>query len=311
MQVLGDKRRRRCLQDGGPCGQLLGRRLHVVAVASDHVFRIIYRVDDQPAQHDRAQRVELKLVGSDYAEVSAATAHSPEEVYILLLARHHQPAICGHHVDRGEVVAGQSPLRREPAVATPEREAADPGRRQPSSWGGKPKELGLPVELAPQRACVGTRPTRLGIHPHALEAGEIYQYPIVDHAASGDAVPAAADGQRQAILAREVYGIDHVGRAGRAHDERWPLIDHAVVDLASFVVAIVLRAYKLAPEARRELLDGRFLEGSARGHLRVVVLTVHHSMYSFSRLSQRATMPLVSTAVHPPNELSLVLPRRC
>jgi hypothetical protein len=91
------------------------------------------------------------------------------------------------------------------------------------------------------------------VYPHTFEAGEIYQYPIVDHAASGDAVPAAADGQRQAILAREVYGVDHVGRAGRAHDNRRPLIDHAVVDLASFVIAGVLRAYQLAPEAHREL----------------------------------------------------------
>src|SRR5215203_7270300 len=94
----------------------------------------------------------------------------------------------------------------------------------------------------------------------------------------------AANGQRQAILACEVHGIYHVGCASRAHDERWPLVDHAVVDLAGFVVAVVIRTYQLAPEARRELLDSRFFEGLAQDHLRVVVLTVHHNLYSFPRL---------------------------
>ena len=46
----------------------------------------------------------------------------------------------------------------------------------------------------------------------------------------------AANGQRQAILAPEVHSIDHVGCAGRTHNERWPLVDHPIVDLAGFVV---------------------------------------------------------------------------
>src|SRR4051812_136549 len=96
----------------------------------------------------------------------------------------------------------------------------------------------------------------------------------------------AANGQRQAILASEVHGIDHVGRPGRAHDERWPLVDHPVVDLAGFVVAVIVRAYQLTPEARRELLHGCFFEGFTQA----AVSVVHHSLYSFPRLFRRATM---------------------
>src|SRR5215218_69272 len=101
----------------------------------------------------------------------------------------------------------------------------------------------------------------------------------------------AADSQWQAILACEVDGIDHVGCASWAHDERWPLVDHPVIDLAGFVVGVVLQTYQLAPEAHRELLHGRFFEGPARGHVRVVVLAVHHNLYSYAGFFRQATMP--------------------
>ena len=94
----------------------------------------------------------------------------------------------------------------------------------------------------------------------------------------------AADSERQAILAREVHGIDHVRCPRGAHDERWPLVDHGVVDLAGFVVAVVLRTYQLASEARRELLHSCFFEGFTQA----VVSMVHHNLYSFPGFSDDA-----------------------
>src|SRR5215208_3521933 len=170
VQMLRDERRGRGLQDNGPCSQLLGCRLHVVAVALDHVFRIVDRVEGQPGQHHRAQLVEAKLIGGHDPEVAAPTTDAPEEILVLLLTRREEPAIGSYHIHRGQVVAGQPPLRRGPAVAASKREAADAGRRHPPPRSGEPEELCLPIELAPQRAGVGTRPERRRVYPNALKA---------------------------------------------------------------------------------------------------------------------------------------------
>ena len=45
---------------------------------------------------------------------------------------------------------------------------------------------------------------------HTLHAGEVDQHAVVDNTLAGDAVPPAANGQRQAALTGEVDRVDDV-----------------------------------------------------------------------------------------------------
>jgi hypothetical protein len=90
-------------------------------------------------QYYRAQLMEAELVGGHNPEVVAAAADDPEKVFVLLAARRDESAIGSYHVDRGQVVAGQTLLRREPAVAASQREAANTSRRNSSPGVASPK----------------------------------------------------------------------------------------------------------------------------------------------------------------------------
>jgi hypothetical protein len=76
---------------------------------------------------DRADGVKPKLELGHDAEVSAATAHAPEKLWVLRLARLDELAIGGDQLDREELVDRQPMLSMKPADATAERQACDAG----------------------------------------------------------------------------------------------------------------------------------------------------------------------------------------
>jgi hypothetical protein len=53
---------------------------------------------------------------------------------------------------------------------------------------------------------------------------------------AGGAVAAAPDGDLDAVLAGEPHAGNDVGRVPAAHDGRWTLVDHGVVDGARLVI---------------------------------------------------------------------------
>jgi hypothetical protein len=61
---------------------------------------------------------------------------------------------------------------------------------------------------------------------------------VVDRVA-GDVVPVALDREEQVLLAREVDGVDDVGRSGALDDQRGPAVDESVPERAGIVVALV------------------------------------------------------------------------
>jgi hypothetical protein len=117
---------------------------------------------------------------------------------------------------------------------------------------------------------------RGGSDSHALQAGELDQYSAIDHTVASNAVPSAADGKWQTILACEGHVIDYIRCPCRTYDEHGRL--STIVDRADGVLAVVLWTYQLTPEARHELLNGCLF-----GHAYVVISPVHHNL-SFSQL---------------------------
>ena len=79
---------------------------------------------------------------------------------------------------------------------------------------------------------------------------------VVDAAEAGAVVAAAADGDRQVVLARERDRLGDVLRTRAARDQRRSLVEHRVVELARFVVAGIVRRRQLSGEAG-QLTAGR------------------------------------------------------
>ena len=76
-------------QGGGDVGQdeperdVVGRVGHHVARVPQRGGRVVERVEDRAAEHERADLVEPVLEGDDDAEVARAAAEAPEEVGVL------------------------------------------------------------------------------------------------------------------------------------------------------------------------------------------------------------------------------------
>jgi hypothetical protein len=71
---------------------------------------------------------------------------------------------------------------------------------------------------------------------------------------TGDAVAAAANGELQSPLSRDVRCVRY------PDDKLWAAVDSAIEDGARLVVALVLGAYQPAPHLGRELSDARLIE---------------------------------------------------
>jgi hypothetical protein len=86
----------------------------------------------------------------------------------------------------------------------------------------------------------------------ALQAGEVDQDATVDGAVAGDAVPAAANREWQALLAGIVDRVDDVGGSSWSHNERRSFVDRPIPDRACVVVAELARSDHLTCEALAE-----------------------------------------------------------
>ena len=82
-------------------------------------------------------------------------------------------------------------------------------------------ELRLAVDVAEQAAGLHGRGPAFGVLDSA-EPGHVDRQSTVGERGAADVVAAAANRQRQAMIAREADGLDHVGGAGGADDDGRP-----------------------------------------------------------------------------------------
>ena len=110
-------------------------------------------------------------------------------------------------------------------------------------------------ELASRETGTGPREPTIRVDVDALERGHVDDDAVVDRAVAGEAVPAAADRQRQAGLGREPDRRGDVGGTGRADDHRGVLVVVRVADLAGLVIGVAAGDDQLALEVGGECLE--------------------------------------------------------
>jgi hypothetical protein len=252
-------RRGRRGEDRRERGQLV-RCLHeVVAERPQDLAGALEWVEDWAREHLRADRVQPVLERGHDAEVSAPSLQPPEEVGVLACTGRDGLAGGRDDVSGEEVVAGRRVLAREPTEAAAEREAGDSSGGDLASRRGEPELLRLAVEVAPSGPRLRASRPRGGIDADALLSREVDDDAVVADRAPGDIMTAAANGNQQLVLAREVDSGHDVSHAGAAGDQRRPLVDHPVPDPTGRLVLVVAGADQLAPESGGELPECGFV----------------------------------------------------
>ena len=215
----------------------------------------------QHAPEDRPECVELVLERRDDAEVAAAAAKAPEQIGVLALARVDEAAVGRHHVGRKQVVARESVHAHQPADAAAKRQPGNASGRHRAAGRGQAERLRFVIELL-----VGDARFRADARLRLIDANRLHRRKVDHHATiahrpAADVVSAAADGERQALVAGKRQRSNHVRRSRAADNGRRPAIDGGVVDSPNGVVALIGGSDHRAAQVRSKRAQGFWRHG--------------------------------------------------
>ena len=178
--------------------------------------------EEQATTVELGQVHQLDLHPGDDADVAAASAQGPEQVRVLVGGDHPQPAIGGDHVEPAHVVGGESP----PPSQDPEPAAQGVGHGTDVRGGaGQRREAegrGLVERTGPDRPGLEPGGPVCGVDPDRVGTACGDQQSVVG--GHGDAVTSGLRPDRETRISRVADRGDHVGRAGRPHDDRRALV---------------------------------------------------------------------------------------
>src|SRR5690606_12416638 len=102
-----------------------------------------------------------------------------------------------------EVVDGQPVPTHHPADAPAQRQPADADARGVTGGQAEPVGLQRPGDGAPRGTPADPHPPGPGVDGDVVEPAQVEEQPAVHRGEPGDAVPACADGEGQAVAAGE------------------------------------------------------------------------------------------------------------
>ena len=114
----------------------------------------------------------------------------------------------------------------------------------------------LAVEFGPCDAALRPHCIPVWVDVDAFHRREVDHQTIVDGRASRDIVAPTADGDLEAEIAAELDGIDDIGHAAAAGDQRRALVHQAVMDPSRIVIARIAGLQQLPRECAGEFLRG-------------------------------------------------------
>ena len=244
-----------------------GRTLrHRCQLAEDLLDRADRVVD--VAREDRSRIDGLEFEGRHDAEVAAAAAKGPEQVRIAVRTGHDLLAGRGHHLGTDEVVAGEPAKPRQPADPAAERQPADPCV---DDGPADHREVVPPrrgVDVLPERPAVDAHDPRRRVDRDRAPIPQVDDQGAVGHRVPGDAVPATADRDRKAEVARRHDRRDHIVVVADADDDRRPPLDRGVEGRPRPVVVGVVRRGDALVERGAQAVDDELFHHHPRAYVR-------------------------------------------
>jgi hypothetical protein len=142
-------------------------RGHILAGEFKYLPGLVEGKAERAGDHFALHGVEPELESRHDAEVTATTAHGPEEIRVFIRAGVPQCAIGGDDVDRKQVIDGKPEAAREPPESAAQRETPDARVGYASRGGHQAVCHGLGVQVAQQAAAGHPRGALARIDPHA------------------------------------------------------------------------------------------------------------------------------------------------
>ena len=155
------------------------------------------------------------------------------------LAGRDKTAVGQDNVRFEQVINREAVLAREVPGAPADGEARDAGGRDDAKWHGQSERVGGMIDIAGRAASINPNGSACRIYVHALHHREVDHQSVVATAKARAIVAASTDGDKQALVAAEVYRGDDVGDVHAARNQAWPLVDHAVVKSTGGIVVSI------------------------------------------------------------------------
>lgn|GEM_PF-5624963 len=222
-------------EDREEAAEGLGGRLDQRLEAAQGVLAVL-QCPEGGAADDIVDRVRAEQERRHDAKIAAPAAQRPEEIGILVVTGSNHAAVGEDDVGAQRVADGEAAAACQVAAAAAEREAPDAGRGDEAAGCGQPEWVRGVVGIAPGGAAFDLDGARLGVDANAAKAAQIDDQPTI-----ADAEAASADGDGDACGACNVDAGDDVGDVGDLGDGAGVTLDHAVVDRACGVVAVIAR----------------------------------------------------------------------
>ena len=198
----------------------------------------------------------LEQKAGHHAKVATAPTQRPEEIRMLTRAGGDKPTIRQDDVDLQEVVDRQAVLAREVARAPAQGKARDTGGGHDAKGHGKSERVGGMIDIARRATSINTNGSVRRIDTYALHQRQVDDQSVITAAKARAVVSATANGDEQSVVASELHRADDIGCIDALRDQARPLVDHAVVEAAYFVIRRVVGLDHRAAHAGDERLDG-------------------------------------------------------
>src|SRR5918996_570894 len=150
----------------------VGHGGRVVAEERDDLLHPVDRMRHEAFGHCRTDGMQPELERGDDAEVGAGSAHTPEEVGVLVLAGADDLSVRGDEFDRQHVIGREPVLALKASHPAAEREPGDAGVTHVAERTGKPESRGFSIEITAEGASADSGEASLRIDtdlPHPRE----------------------------------------------------------------------------------------------------------------------------------------------
>ena len=200
------------------------------------------------------------------AEVAAASANRPEEVFVLARACGDQVAGGQQDVGLEQIVEGQPELASQVAHATAKCQPGDPGRPEDARRDGEPERVSRVIEIGQGAARLYPHGPLVRVDPDPAQASEVDDESVVDRPEARAMVAAPSDRDLQSEVDPELERQPDVSDIDWPGDERRPSIHGGIEHSPRIVVARVVAPDHLSSEACLQRGEGRLVErrGSKR-----------------------------------------------
>jgi hypothetical protein len=240
-----EERQRRRGHDVRDCRQLVRRLVRPLDERRDCLRR---RRQDEHAAGAAVVVVQAVLELGHDAEVAASAADRPEEIRVIVRVDVQDAPVGGDDACREQAVDREPLLANEVADAAAEGQSSDPDRGRVAEADREPVLAGRLRHLPGGQAGGRGGDARVGVDLEAVEPCEVEHEAAFGRAVPGHAVPAAADGELEAGLARELDDGRDRCVVDRAHDRRGSPVHRRQEDAARSLVGRVVRADHLSGE---------------------------------------------------------------